>query len=64
MTHKERFLKALDCRPVDRLPYGDGLWGETRAKYVEQGRLVTPRPLPAETMAPIHDAVPTQGMLG
>ncbi len=39
MTHKERFLNALNHEPVDMLACGDGLWGETRAKYVEQGKL-------------------------
>ena len=39
MTHKERFLNALDHEPVDMLACGDGLWGETRRKYIEQGDL-------------------------
>ncbi len=39
MSHKERFLNQLHRRPVDRLPYGDGLWGETTAKYVAEGKL-------------------------
>jgi uroporphyrinogen decarboxylase len=39
MTHQERFLNALNRKPVDRLPCGDGLWGETREKYIKQGKL-------------------------
>ena len=39
MTHKERFLNALDRKPVDLLACGDGLWGETHKKYVEQGKM-------------------------
>jgi len=39
MTHKERFLHSLDHKPVDMLACGDTLWGETRQKYVEQGKL-------------------------
>ena len=39
MTHKERFLNSLARRPVDRLPWGDGLWGETTRKYIDQGKL-------------------------
>ena len=39
MTPKERVLAALEREPVDRLPYGDSLWGETRAKYVAGGKL-------------------------
>lgn len=39
MTHRERMLNALDRRPVDLLPYGDGLWGETTEKYIRQGHL-------------------------
>ena len=39
MTHKERFLGALNRKPVDCLPCGDGLWGETTRKYIEQGKL-------------------------
>ena len=39
MTHKQRFLGALNRKPVDLLPCGDGLWGETAAKYVAQGKL-------------------------
>ncbi len=39
MTHKERMLNALSNQPVDLLPCGDGLWGETRAKYVREGKL-------------------------
>lgn len=39
MTHKERFLNALNRKPVDRLPFGDGLWGETARKYIDEGKL-------------------------
>ena len=39
MTHKERFLNMLNRRPVDLLPRGDGLWGETAHKYIAQGKL-------------------------
>jgi len=39
MTHKEQFLNALDRKPVDLLACGDGLWGETSRKYVEEGKL-------------------------
>ena len=39
MTHKERFLNALQRKPVDRLPFGDGLWGETAGRYVKEGKL-------------------------
>jgi uroporphyrinogen decarboxylase len=39
MTHKERFLAALNNQPVDLLPCGDGLWGETTAKYIKEGHL-------------------------
>jgi uroporphyrinogen decarboxylase len=39
MTHKERFLNALNRKPVDQLPCGDGLWGETTQKYTQQGKL-------------------------
>ena len=39
MTHKERFLGALNRQPVDLLPHGDGLWGETKRKYVAQGKM-------------------------
>ncbi|MFA7158334.1 MAG: uroporphyrinogen decarboxylase family protein [Kiritimatiellia bacterium] len=39
MTQRERFLNALSRKPVDMLPCGDGLWGETRAKYVREGKL-------------------------
>ncbi len=37
MTHKERVLNALNRKPVDRFAWTDGLWGETHAKYVQQG---------------------------
>jgi len=39
MTHRERMLNALGRKPVDLLPRGDGLWGETARKYVAQGKL-------------------------
>jgi uroporphyrinogen decarboxylase len=39
MTHKERMLNALNRKPVDALPCGDGLWGETTRKYVAEGKL-------------------------
>jgi uroporphyrinogen-III decarboxylase len=39
MTHTQRFLNALNRQPVDRLAYGDGLWGETSAKYIAEGKL-------------------------
>ena len=39
MTHKERFLNALNREPVDRLSFGDGLWGETTHKYITEGKL-------------------------
>lgn len=37
MTHKERVLAALNREPVDRLPCWDSLWGETRARYIDEG---------------------------
>ncbi|MFO7869872.1 MAG: uroporphyrinogen decarboxylase family protein [Kiritimatiellia bacterium] len=40
MTHRERFLNSLDRKPVDRLPWGDGLWPDTQRKYVQQGLAV------------------------
>lgn len=39
MTHKERFLNALNRKPVDQLPCGDGLWGETLDRYIKEGHL-------------------------
>jgi uroporphyrinogen decarboxylase len=39
MTHKERFLGALNRKPVDMLACGDGLWGETYRKYIAEGKL-------------------------
>jgi len=39
MTHRERMLNTLNRKRVDALPYGDGLWGETREKYVAQGKM-------------------------
>ena len=41
MTHKQRFLGALDGEPVDLLPYGDTLWEDTRRKYLEQSRFAS-----------------------
>lgn len=39
MAHKERFLAAINREPVKALPYGDGLWGETRRRYTEEGAM-------------------------
>lgn len=39
MTQKERFLNALNCKPVDLLPCADTLWGETSKKYIAEGHL-------------------------
>jgi len=39
MTHRERLLNTLNRKPVDALAYGDGLWGETREKYISQGKM-------------------------
>ena len=39
MTHKERVLASLNNEPVDQLPCFDGLWGETRARYNEEGSM-------------------------
>ena len=39
MTHKERMLNALNNQGVDLLPCGDGLWGETYSKYVQEGKM-------------------------
>ena len=39
MTHKERMLNSLANKPVDLFPHGDGLWGETTKKYIQQGKL-------------------------
>ena len=39
MTHKERMLNALSRKSVDKFPHGDGLWGETRQKYIAEGKL-------------------------
>jgi uroporphyrinogen decarboxylase len=39
MTHKERFLNALNRQPVDRLAWGDTLWPETTARYEAEGKL-------------------------
>jgi len=40
MTHKERFLNALNRKSVDLLAYGDTLWPETRKKYVGEDNLM------------------------
>ncbi len=37
MTHKERFLAALENRSVDMHPRGDELWTDTKKKYVKEG---------------------------
>ena len=39
LSHRERFLGSLNRQPLDRLPWGDGLWGETREKYITEGHL-------------------------
>lgn len=39
MTHKERFINALNRQQVDELPRGDSLWGETYHRYIEEGHL-------------------------
>ncbi len=39
MTHKERFLAALQREPVDRLAFGDSLWADTIKAYVAKGYL-------------------------
>ena len=39
MTHQERFLNALNRRPVDLLACGDSLWQETTQKYISEGNL-------------------------
>lgn len=39
MTHRERFLRALNRQPVDLLPWGDALWGETHRKYIAEGHM-------------------------
>lgn len=39
MTHKQRFLNALNRQPVDRLAWGDTLWPETTERYVAEGQL-------------------------
>ncbi|OGV60653.1 MAG: hypothetical protein A2498_12375 [Lentisphaerae bacterium RIFOXYC12_FULL_60_16] len=38
MTQQERFLNALDRKPVDRLPWSDSLWGDTVRRYVAENR--------------------------
>ncbi len=37
MTHKERTLASLNNERVDQLPCEDGMWGETRRRYEEEG---------------------------
>jgi len=39
MKHKQRFLAALSREPVDRLPYFDSPWDDTKKKYVAEGHL-------------------------
>lgn len=39
MTHKERFLNALNRKPVDVFACGDSLWEETLKKYINEGHL-------------------------
>jgi len=39
MTHRERVLNTLHRRPVDQLPRGDTLWGETYERYRREGHL-------------------------
>ncbi len=39
VSRKDLFLAALNRAPLDILPYGDGLWGETYRKYVAEGHL-------------------------
>jgi uroporphyrinogen decarboxylase len=39
MTHKERFLAALNREIPDRLPWCDGLWTETLERYVAEGHM-------------------------
>jgi len=39
MSHRERMLNALDRKPVDMLPCGDGLWGETQRRYIAEGHM-------------------------
>jgi uroporphyrinogen decarboxylase len=40
MTHKERTLAALHNQPVDQLPCEDGMWGDTRKRYEEEGSML------------------------
>lgn len=39
MTHKERVLASLNNEKVDMLPCQDNMWGETRSRYEEEGKL-------------------------
>ena len=39
MTHRERFLGALNRQSLDRLPWGDGLWANTRERYIAEKQL-------------------------
>jgi uroporphyrinogen decarboxylase len=39
MTHKERVMASLNREPVDRFPWFDSLWPETRARYIEEGSM-------------------------
>ncbi len=39
MNHRERVLKSLANQKTDLLPAGDTLWGETRSKYVAEGKM-------------------------
>ncbi len=38
-SRKDTFMAALNRTPLDTLPYGDGLWADTRRKYVSEGHL-------------------------
>ena len=39
MNKRDRFLAALNREAVGPLPFGDNLWGETRARYIREGHL-------------------------
>jgi uroporphyrinogen decarboxylase len=39
LSHRDRILRTLNRQPVDRLPWGDSLWTETRARYVAEGKM-------------------------
>lgn len=39
MTHQERIFAALNRETPDLLPWWDGLWEETRQRYVSEGHL-------------------------